>query len=64
MKIKPRIYFASALAGVLALFLGPGLFGKELGLAAGFALLMFGLYGLSRRTGGEQSSRENGTDAA
>lgn len=50
MKIKAPIYLAAALAGALALFLGPGLLGKELGLAAGFALLMFGLYGLSRKT--------------
>ena len=53
MKIKPPIYFASALAGAAALFLGPGLVGREVGLAAGFALLMFGLYGLSRRSGGQ-----------
>ena len=50
MKIKAPIYFASALAGVLALFLGPELLGREVGLAIGFTLLMFGLYGLSRRT--------------
>ena len=63
MKIKPPIYLAAVLAGVLALFLGPGLVGKELGLAAGFAFLMFGLYGLSRRSGGGQPPNENRPDA-
>lgn len=48
MKIKPFIYFASAAAGVLALFMGPGWLGSELGLALGFVLLLFGLYGISR----------------
>ncbi|HSR61061.1 MAG TPA: hypothetical protein VLL47_09915 [Robiginitalea sp.] len=62
MKIKLPIYFAAALTGVLALFLGPELIGKELGLAAGFALLMFGLYGLSRSSGGSSSQNENGPD--
>ncbi len=64
MKIKLPIYFTAAAAGVLALFLGPGLIGKELGLAAGFALLMFGLYGLSRRSGGHPPPGENPTDEA
>lgn len=62
MKIKLLIYFAAALAGVLALFLGPELIGKELGLAVGFTLLMFGLYGLSRSSGGAASQNENGPD--
>lgn len=64
MKIKQPIYLASTLAGGLALFLGPGLVGKELGLAAGFALLMFGLYGLSRRSGEKPPTGENGADEA
>lgn len=62
MKIKAPIYFASVLAGALALFLGPGLVGKELGLAAGFTLLMFGLYGLSRRTTAEEPDSHNKED--
>ncbi len=64
MKIKQPIYLAAVLAGALALFLGPELVGKELGLAAGFAILMFGLYGLSRRSGGDKPSNESGPDAA
>ena len=48
MKIKPPIYFAAALAGVAALFLAPSWLGQELGLALGFALLLFGLYGMTR----------------
>ena len=62
MKIKAPIYFAAALAGALALFLGPGLLGRELGLATGFTLLMFGLYGLSRRTRGESPDPETKED--
>ena len=49
MKIKPPIYFAAALLGVAALFLAPQWLGREVGLALGFALLLFGLYGMSSR---------------
>ena len=62
MKIKAPIYFAAALAGALGLFLGPDLLGRELGLAAGFTLLMFGLYGLSRRTDHHEPEPKNRED--
>ena len=59
MKIKAPIYLAAAVAGALALFMGPDLLGTELGLATGFALLMFGLYGLSRRTASEDPNPQS-----
>lgn len=62
MKIKAPIYFAAALAGALALFLGPDLLGRELGLAVGFTLLMFGLYGLSRRSTAEEPDPQSKED--
>lgn len=62
MKIKPAIYFTSALAGVVALLLGPRWIGTELGLALGFTLLLFGIYGISRRVPSRDSENTDKDD--
>ncbi len=49
MKIKQPIYLIAGLAGIILLFAGPSVVGTEIGLAMGFVLLFFGLYGISRR---------------
>ena len=49
MKIKAPIYLAAAAIGVLALFMGPRFVGTEIGLAIGFVLVLFGIYGISRK---------------
>jgi hypothetical protein len=61
MKIKQPIYLAAAVAGFVLLIAGPSLLGKEYGLAAGFVLLFFGIYGVSRKV--MPATSESGTDA-
>ncbi|MBC2840014.1 hypothetical protein [Robiginitalea sp. SC105] len=57
MKIKAPIYLAAAAAGAICLFAGPYWLGQEVGLAIGFAFLLFGLYGLSRGVPDEKDPR-------
>jgi len=51
MKIKKGINYAMVLAGALLLFTATFLEFPEIGLGAGFALLMAGVYRISLRTG-------------
>lgn len=62
MKIKQPIYLAAAAAGFVLLIAGPSLIGKEYGLAAGFVLLFFGIYGVSRKV--LPATSESDTDAS
>lgn len=57
MKIKQPIYLIAALAGVIVLFAGPSRVGSEIGLALGFILLFFGIYGISRRVTDAEDGR-------
>ena len=51
MKIKKGINYAMVFAGALLLFTASFLEYPEIGLGAGFALLMAGIYRISLRTG-------------
>jgi hypothetical protein len=51
MKIKRGFNYALVLTGILLLFTASYLQYGEIGLAAGFVLLMAGLYRLSLKTG-------------
>lgn len=51
MKIKRGFNYALVLLGVVLLFTASYLEYAEIGLAAGFTLLMAGIYRLSLRTG-------------
>lgn len=62
MKIKAPIYLAAAAIGVLALFLGPRFIGTEIGLAIGFVLLLFGIYGISRKVDPEEEKAKKTDD--
>ena len=65
MKIKKGINYAMVFAGALLLFTSTFLEYPEIGLGAGFAFLMAGVYRISLRTGGaprahsEKSSDES-----
>ncbi|WP_445384553.1 hypothetical protein ACT6NV_11285 [Robiginitalea sp. IMCC44478] len=66
MKIKQPIYLGFTLLGATCLIAGPSLVRKEFGLAIGFVLLMFGLYGISRSqdTGkAEDTDKSNGNES-
>ena len=62
MKIKQPIYLVAALAGLIALIAGPSIIGTEYGLALGFILLFFGLYGISRRVSNAEDTDSSGTE--
>ena len=63
MKIKKGINYALGLTGVLLLFTASYLEYSEIGLAAGFALLMAAIYRFSRHTGESgKPMREKGGD--
>jgi len=51
MKIKRGFYYSAVLAGAILLIFSSGLGVPEYALALGFALLMAGLYGLTRGSG-------------
>ena len=51
MKIKKGINYAMVFAGAFLLFTATFLEYPEIGLGAGFALLMAGIYRISLRTG-------------
>jgi hypothetical protein len=63
MKIKKRINYTMVFAGALLLFTATFLEYPEIGLGAGFALLMAGIYRISLRTGDAVGSHsEKGSD--
>ncbi len=62
MKIKRGIYYALVLAGGGFLFLASSFALPEIGLALGFALLMAGLFGLSRSNKPSDGASDTGED--
>ena len=60
MKTKRPINYVLIIAGAGCLFLSASFPFKEIGLAVGFALLMAGLYGLSRNGGTTKTEDEDG----
>lgn len=63
MKIKKGINYVMVFAGALLLFTASFLEYPEIGLGAGFALLMAGIYRISLRTGDPmRSNSETSSD--
>ena len=66
MKIKRLFYYSAVLGGAILLIFSSGFGVPEYALALGFALLMAGLYGLTRGrgvwTGGKRDTDEKFQD--
>ncbi len=60
MKTKRVFYYGAVLAGGILLIFSSGFKVPELAMAAGFALLMAGLYGLSRSNNTPDTEKEKG----
>lgn len=62
MKIKQPIYLGAMILGAICLIGGPSLIRKEFGLAIGFILIMFGLFGISRSQDSKKNKASDKTD--